>query len=67
MCRGNQVDENGDDVMSEIDIDKIVSEMKRFTSKIQIDATQKDAVENLIKIGVLKKDGKTLTEHQLVK
>jgi len=52
--------------MSELTINQCVSDMQIYIKKLRKEVTKKDAIDNLIRIGVLEEDGKTITEHQRI-
>jgi len=49
--------------MTEKEIKDFLDEMKEYQAKIK-SMSEDEAVESLIRIGILNSDGKTLTEHQ---
>ena len=52
--------------MGEIEIKALESDMEQFINRLRKNVTREEAVKNLIKIGVLEQDGKTITEHQRI-
>lgn len=52
--------------MSELTINQCVNDMQIYIAQLRKEVTKKKAVDNLIKIGVLEEDGKTITEHQRI-
>ena len=52
--------------MGEIELKKYLKGMECHIEKIREEGTKEEAIQALIRTGVLKKDGKTITDHQRI-
>lgn len=66
MNIGNGKFSRGGVIVSEESIIRCADNMKAYADKLRKEVTKEAAINNLIKIGVLEQDGKTITEHQRI-